>query len=194
MASQNLILASSSPRRSRLLAESGFTFEVRIANATELQDPSMDPATLVAFNARLKALPVAQLHGDCVVLGADTVVAFGSKVLGKPSSMNEAVLMLEELNGREHTVFSGVCLLHHNAAFEQVFVERTTVRFRRLSTAERLAYLERINPLDKAGAYAAQDDAGELIAGFDGSFSNVVGLPMEALVPKLAALGVLPRH
>ena len=194
MASPSLILASSSPRRSRLLAEYGFDFEVRTAGVDELQDATMDPAALVAFNARLKALSVAQLQGDCVVLGADTVVAFGSKILGKPSSMEEAIRMLEELNGREHTVFSGVCLVRQNAGLEQGFVEHTTVRFHDLNAAQRLAYLQRINPLDKAGAYAAQDDAGELIAGFEGSFSNVIGLPMEPLVPRLAALGVLPRR
>jgi septum formation protein len=85
-----------------------------------------------------------------------------------------------------------VCLAHHGAGKEDVFVERTSVRFLHLSAAQRLAYLQRINPLDKAGAYAAQDDNGELIAGFEGSFSNVIGLPMEMLVPRLAALGVRP--
>lgn len=153
----------------------------------------MDPAGLVEFNARLKTLPVADLNPDCVVLGADTVVAFGSKIFGKPASMEEAFGMLETLNGREHTVYSGVCLAHRATGEETVFVESTTVRFFQLSAAQRLAYLERIQPLDKAGAYAAQDDRGELIAGFVGSFTNVIGLPMETLAPRLAALGVHPR-
>ena len=194
MESPDLILASTSPRRSHLLSAFGYAFQVRTAEVQELQDPSMDPVRLVEFNALLKTRPVAAIHPGCVVAGADTVVALGSKIFGKPSSMEEAVLMLEELNGREHAVYSGVCLLHHETGQESVFVERTTVRFRDLNPAQRLGYLTRINPLDKAGAYAAQDDNGELIAGFEGSFTNVVGLPMESLVPRLAALGVHPKR
>jgi septum formation protein len=189
---QGLILASTSPRRRSLLEQHGYVFELRTADVDELQDQSMDPSRLVELNARLKTLPVAALHPGWVVLGADTVVALGSKIFGKPASMTEAVSMLEELNGREHSVYSGVCLVHQATGKEQVFVERTSVRFRDLSTEQRLAYLERINPLDKAGAYAAQDDQGELIEGFEGSFTNIIGLPMEALVPQLAALGVHP--
>jgi septum formation protein len=192
MESQSLILASTSPRRRHLLSEFGYAFQVRTTEVEELQGTAMDPAQLVGLNARLKALPVAALHPDCVVLGADTVVAFGSKIFGKPASMADAVLMLEELNGREHTVYSGVYLSHHNSGKESLFVERTTVKFLHLSAHQRLAYLERINPLDKAGAYAAQDDNGELIAGFEGSFSNVIGLPMETLATQLAAMGVHP--
>ena len=194
MAAPSLILASTSPRRSHLLSEFGFSFQVHTTDVEELQGASMDPADLVECNARLKTRPVAALHPDCIVLGADTVVALGSKIFGKPASLAEAALMLEELNGREHAVYSGVCLSHRNAGTECVFVERTSVRFLHLTAAQRLAYLRRINPLDKAGAYAAQDDNGELIAGFEGSFSNVIGLPMEPLLPRLAALGVHPSR
>ena len=192
MESQRLVLASTSPRRSHLLSEFGYAFQVRTTEVEELQGAEMDPAQLVELNARLKTLPVAALHPDCVVLGADTVVAFGPKIFGKPASMAEAVLMLEELNGREHTVYSGVCLLHRSSGRESLFVERTTVQFLHLSAAQRLAYLERIKPLDKAGGYAAQEDNGELIAGFKGSFTNVIGLPMETIAPQLAAMGVHP--
>jgi septum formation protein len=194
MQPRELILASTSPRRRSLLTEHGYVFEVRTTEVDELQDASMDPAQLVTVNARLKALPVAVLHPACVVLGADTVVALGGKIFGKPTSMAEAVSMLEDLNGREHSVYSGVCLLHHAAGKESVLIERTSVRFRDLNPEQRLAYLRRINPLDKAGAYAAQDDQGELIEGYEGSFTNVVGLPMEPLAPRLAALGVHPRR
>jgi septum formation protein len=194
MESQELILASTSPRRSHLLSAFGYSFRVRTSDVQELQDASMDPVRLVEFNALLKTRPVAALHPSCVVVGADTVVALDSKIFGKPSSMEEASLMLEELNGREHSVYSGVCLSHHDSGKESVFVERTSVRFLDLHPEQRLAYLTRINPLDKAGAYAAQDDNGELIAGFEGSFTNVIGLPMESLVPRLAALGVHPNR
>jgi septum formation protein len=128
------------------------------------------------------------------VVGADTIVALGSKIFGKPASLGEAVLMLDQLNGREHAVYSGVCVVHKAAGRRGMFVERTSVRFFNRTPEQRLAYLERIHPLDKAGAYAAQDDQGGLIAGFEGSFSNVIGLPMESLMAKLAAFGVHPHH
>jgi septum formation protein len=187
-----LILASTSPRRRSLLAEFGYAFEVRTTDVEELNDASMDPARLVESNEQIKTRPVASLHPDCVVLGADTVVALGSKIFGKPASKAEAAAMLEQLNGREHSVLSGVCLRHEASGTERLFVERTSVRFLQTDPAQRLAYLARINPLDKAGAYAAQDDRGELIAGFTGSFSNVIGLPMETLAHHLEAFHIRP--
>lgn len=194
MEPKGLVLASSSPRRRSLLLEHGYTFAVHTANVEELQGSSLSPMEIVGSNARLKTLPVADAHPDCVVLGADTIVALGPKIFGKPATMAEAVLMLERLNGREHTVYSGVCLIHKSAGRERVFVERTLVRFFDRTPEQRLAYLTRIHPLDKAGAYAAQDDHGELIEGFEGSFSNVVGLPMEPLAALLAAFGVHPSQ
>jgi septum formation protein len=147
---------------------------------------------LVQENARLKALPVSKLRPDGVVIGADTVVAFEGRILGKPASMLEAQAMLESLNGQQHTVHTGVCILHAATAREAVFVETTRVRFHRLTPDERIAYHERINPMDKAGAYAAQEDQGTLIASTEGSFTNVIGLPMESLQKHLLAFGIQP--
>jgi septum formation protein len=192
MEPKGLVLASSSPRRRSLLLKHGYTFAVYTADVEEVQEASMTPTEIVEWNARLKTLPVADAYPDCVVVGADTIVALGPKIFGKPASLEEAVLMLEQLNGRQHTVYSGVCLVHKSATRERVFVERTVVRFFDLTPEQRLAYLKRIHPLDKAGAYAAQDDRGELIAGYEGSFSNVIGLPMESLASLLAAFGVHP--
>lgn len=194
MEPKGLILASTSPRRKSLLLEHGYTFTVHTTNVEEVEGSSMTPTELVEWNARLKTLPVAAAHPDHVVIGADTIVALGSKIFGKPASMEEAVSMLEQLNGREHAVYSGVCLVHMAAGRQELFVERTSVRFFEKSAAQRLAYLERIQPLDKAGAYAAQEDRGELVAGFEGSFSNVIGLPMESLEVELAAFGVHPHQ
>jgi septum formation protein len=187
-----LLLASTSPRRYDLLTRFGYKFEVLVHPVEELAEPTLDPAALVTWNARIKALPVATQHPDRLVIGADTVVAFGERVLGKPASMEDAAQMLSELNGREHAVYSGVCLAHKAAGIETVFVERTLVRFHTLTPPQQAAYLARIKPLDKAGAYAAQDDNGELIAGFEGSFTNVIGLPMETLSAHLAKMGVNP--
>lgn len=187
-----LVLASSSPRRSDLLRQHGYAFELLTTSVEELEDPSLGPTRLVQENARLKARPVATLRPKCVVIGADTVVAFEDRVLGKPADMLEAASMLELLNGREHTVHTGVCLIHFETGREIVFVETTHVRFRTLTEQERYAYHQRIHPLDKAGAYAAQDDNGELIASTTGSFSNVVGLPMEELQERLKNFGLAP--
>lgn len=186
-----LVLASTSPRRRDLLLEHRFTFTTITTGADELSDPALGPARLVAANARLKAFPVAALHPDCVVIGADTVVALGNTILGKPTSLQEAAAMLETLQGKEHTVLTGVCILHASVSRESEFVETTRVRFRTLSVEQRIAYHLRINPLDKAGGYAAQDDRGQLIEETVGSFSNVIGLPMETLTQHLQAFGIV---
>jgi len=182
-----LVLASSSPRRRDLLSKHGFVFEVLTTSVEELKDPSCGPIPLVQKNAQLKAWPVASLRPDCVVIGADTVVAFGDQILGKPADLLEAAEMLELLNGQEHAVHTGVCIVHGLSGREAVFIETTLVRFHKLTVQERSLYHQRIDPLDKAGAYAAQDDHGDLIASTTGSFSNVVGLPMEALKKHLTS-------
>lgn len=188
-----LILASTSPRRKDLLRSHGFAFEVIASPVEELNDQSLGPERMVSENARMKALPVAEANPNKVVLGADTVVSLGDRILGKPRDLDEAAAMLSDLNGREHTVHSGVCILHIASGREAVFVETTHVRFRNLTQVERTAYHSRIQPLDKAGAYAAQDDEGAIIENFSGSFSNVVGLPMERLHEHLLAFGIEPR-
>jgi len=191
-AQRPLILASTSPRRKDLLTAHRYAFTVDTVPVEEIADPVLSPEALVRENASLKANSVKHLHEIGVILAADTVVAFEGRVLGKPADMQQAVSMLEALNGQSHVVHSGVCLLCAQTRMERVFTVTTTVHFHSRTAAERLAYLERIQPLDKAGAYAAQDDSGDLIAGYEGSFSNVVGLPMEALIPALAEFNVHP--
>ncbi len=189
-----LLLASTSPRRRALLLECGLAFEVITTPVVEIQDPSLGPGLLVATNARLKATPVAELHPHCVVIGADTVVALGERILGKPADMDEAAAMLADLNGKTHTVHSGVCILQKERQLEEVFIETTQVRFHLLTPEERARYHARIEPLDKAGAYAAQDEDGQLIAETTGSFTNVIGLPMEALLERLIPFGIVPKQ
>jgi septum formation protein len=175
-----LILASASPRRRQLLTEHGYLFEVEPAEVTEVAPEHLTAGEIVLFNARLKAEAVARLHPQAWVLGVDTLVGFGGRIFGKPADMAEAQTMLAELNGRQHEVFSGVWLSCRERGRQRGLVEITRVRFHQLTPQQRLAYLRRIGPLDKAGAYAAQDDGGELIESFEGSFSNVIGLPMES--------------
>ncbi len=188
-----LVLASSSPRRRDLLREHGFVFEIITTQVAELEDQRLGPVRLVSENACLKARPVALQVPDHVVIGSDTVVALEERILGKPSSMEEAAQMLADLNGQTHTVHSGVCIVHAASGQETVFVETTEVRFHTLSPRELALYHRRINPLDKAGAYAAQEDNGQLIAETKGSLSNVIGLPMETLTKRLRTFGILPQ-
>jgi septum formation protein len=194
-----LILASTSPRRIALLRERGIAFETANPQVEELADPLGDPPALVAANARLKAEAVPFTAGEgasspssALVLGADTVVVFQSRILGKPASWDEARAMLGLLNGQTHEVLTGVHLRLHPGGAAIAFVESTRVHFHSRSEAERESYLQKINPLDKAGAYAAQEDEGWLIASLSGSKTNVIGLPMERLLAELTRFGIRP--
>lgn len=184
-----LVLASASPRRRQLLAEHGYEFSVAPADVEEIAPAHFTPREVVLWNARSKALAIARSRPDEIVLGVDTLVAFGGRIFGKPRDMDEAFAMVSELNGRSHEVFSGVCIARAATGEERTFAEVTRVHFRQLNDAQLRAYLARIGPLDKAGAYAAQDDRGELIDRVEGSFTNVIGLPMESLALALVAFG-----
>jgi septum formation protein len=180
-----LILASASPRRKDLLREHGYAFRVVPAEVLEIAPSHLTAREITLRNARAKACAVASAHPEEVVVGVDTVVAFEGEIFGKPSDMEAAFAMAKRLNGRAHEVYSGVWLRQAAAKRDRGFVEITRVHFHRLSDAQIRAYLGRVGPLDKAGAYAAQDDRGEFIARVEGSFTNVVGLPMEALAEAL---------
>ena len=180
-----LILASTSPRRRRLLLEHGYNFRVMPAEVAEVAPAHLSPGEITLFNARLKSHAIARHQPRSLVLGVDTVVAFEGEVLGKPTNMEAAFAMVKRLNGRTHDVYSGVWLRHGKSGRERGLIDITRVHFRQLTDAQLRAYLARIGPLDKAGAYAAQDDRGELIDSIEGSFSNVIGLPMEALTGAL---------
>lgn len=182
------VLASASPRRVHLLQAHGYAFETLPANVEEIHATHLSPEDIVVRNAQLKARAVSQLRPHQIVIGADTVVSFRGTTYGKPNNFEEAERMLAELNSFEHQVLTGVCLVKQSKAIELAFVETTRVQFRNLTAPQRIEYLKRIQPLDKAGAYAAQDDQGELIERISGSLSNVVGLPMEALARALKGL------
>ena len=184
-----LILASASPRRCALLHEHGYDFEVRVPRGVEEIAPvHLSPGETVLANARAKSRAGLAQTPHSVVLGVDTEVFFGGRVLGKPADVDAAFAMLQRLNGRTHEVYSGVWIAGQGK--ELGFVEVTGVRFHRRTDAELKRYLARIHPLDKAGAYAAQEDRGEMIATVAGSFSNVIGLPMERLRAALREFGI----
>ncbi len=180
-----LILASASPRRRELLSEMGFTFQVEPARVEEVHDPTAPLLRLTRENAALKAWEVSERFPNALVIGADTLVFIESTPLGKPADFSEACAMLRRLSGNEHEVCTAVCLTR-GVSFRSVCFEVVTrVQFRRLTEQAIDNYLARIDPLDKAGAYAAQEHGEMIIEKMDGSFTNVVGLPTERLAVEL---------
>jgi septum formation protein len=182
-----LVLASASPRRAELLRQLVLEFRVIPSEAPELHHNDFTAPELAQVNAYRKARAVAKLNPDALVLGADTLVYLGELLLGKPGSLDHAAQMLHQLQGRSHHVVTAVCLLHLRQHRQQVLYDITTVTFRALNAAQIQDYLAKINPLDKAGAYAIQESGDDIVEKIDGSWSNVVGLPVEKLKAILAA-------
>ncbi|PYL92869.1 MAG: septum formation protein Maf, partial [Verrucomicrobia bacterium] len=193
VAMPSFVLASSSPRRAALLFDSGFEFETVSPRVAELFDVGLTLRELTLWNAIRKGMSVAQTHPDAVVLAADTLVALENQIIGKPVDLNEAAQMLRRLSGRTHEVSSAVLIYHQTSGKMAVFHDISRVRFHRVSDATIKKYLAKIDPLDKAGAYAAQGNGAEIIAKIEGSFTNVVGLPMEKTITTLAKFGIRPR-
>lgn len=180
------ILASASPRRSELLRQLDVEFEVVPSDASELHNEELTAGELSRVNAYRKARAVAKRFPDAIVMGADTLVYLDTKLFGKPKSMDEASAMLQELQGRTHQVFTGVCLIHLRSHRQRVFADGTHVKFRPLNAEQISEYLGLITPLDKAGAYAIQEHGDKIVEEISGSFSNVVGLPLERLQEELS--------
>ena len=184
---QTIILASSSPRRRELMGYTGIPFEVITAEAEELKEGS--PAELVMENARRKARAVADQHPGRVVLGADTIVYQDGRVLGKPRDEQEARDMLRRLSGAWHTVYTGVCVIGENGREDTRFDE-ARVQFVPLDENTIARYAATKEPMDKAGAYALQGHGGMFVRRIEGSYSNVIGLPMALARDMLLAAGI----
>lgn len=184
-----LILASASPRRSELLGQLGLEFQVVPPAAQEVHHDYLTPREMAQINAYRKARVVAKKLPDTLVLGADTMVCLGTTVFGKPADLTAAERMLGQLQGREHEVITGVCLLHLRRHRQRIFSEGTIVTFRRLDAGQIRRYVTQINPLDKAGGYAIQEQGDSIVEAIAGSFSNVVGLPLERLQTELELWG-----
>ena len=189
-----LVLASASPRRVHLLRGAGVEIEVVEPHGAEPEwTPGDAPREFALGAAVAKASWVARRHPGRLVLGADTVVALGDRVLGKPADEAEAAATLTLLSGRSHQVHTGVALVTADgdvSVATETAVVTTTVEFRRLTHREIEAYAACGEPLDKAGAYGIQGRGGELVAGYDGSYTNVVGLPVETVLEMLDRSGV----
>jgi len=185
------MLASASPRRRRLLQSLGLEFEVMMSGVEEHQSGTGAPLELVLGWAQEKALAVAAIHPERWVLAADTIVVVAGTILGKPLDSSEARRMLVQLSDREHLVITAICLRHQQRPHEETEVVTTQVRFKKLSAAEINAYVASGEPLDKAGAYGIQGLGGCLVRSIQGSYTNVVGLPLCETVERLAAHGII---
>jgi septum formation protein len=182
-----LILASISPRRAELLRQLGLEFRVIPSDASELHHGQLTAREAAQVNAYRKARVVAKRFPDALVLGADTLVHLDTRLFGKPATLVEAYEMLERLQGRTHRVTTAVCLLHLRSHRQKIFRETTAVTFRPLDAVNIRRYLNKVNPLDKAGAYAIQEEGDLIVEKISGSYTNVVGLPVERLREELAA-------
>jgi septum formation protein len=186
-----IILASASPRRERLLREMGLRFVVVRLHDTEELSGGAAPDVVAMHNAQRKARAVAGRHPDSMVIGADTIVVLAGQIFGKPRDRADARRMLGQLAGQRHDVITGVCLVHRTLDTELVFADTTRVWMRQLSPAQIADYLASINPLDKAGAYAIQEHGEGIVERIDGSYHNVMGLPTERLQATLERLGMV---
>ena len=190
----SLILASASPRRRDLLTEAGYDFEIIASNVDEVHEERATLHALTMSNAVAKAGHIARLHPERLIIGADTLVAIDGCALTKPADLTEARSMIARLAGRTHEVCTSVALICQAEGVDRRFEVVTRVTFLPLTETQCDEYLMLINPLDKAGGYAAQEHGDRIISRVEGSWTNVVGLPMEALAAALTTLGVSPVH
>ena len=183
-----LILASASPRRQQLMKDAGFTFEVRLKNVEEKYPQELHWENVPEYLSKVKASAFREeLKADEVLITADTVVCIHVRILGKPADRKEAISMLQELSGNRHLVVTGVSVTTRTEQLS--FSSRTDVFFKRLSNEEIEFYVDTYKPFDKAGAYGIQEWIGYIgIERIEGSFYNVMGLPIQKLYETLRKL------
>ena len=186
-----LILASASPRRKQFLAELGLSFAIVQAEVSEDLIPCEQAEHYVSRLARQKAAWVSSQYPDCAVLAADTVVCLGELILGKPQDTEDAVRMLEQLSGKKHTVRTGYCITCQSRSLNYQMVVSTDVWFVELTEKLIKAYVAEGESMDKAGAYGIQGKGACLIEKIDGSYTNVVGLPLAEVIQDLISLKII---
>jgi len=190
-----LILASASPRRKEMLENLGLEFEVLAADIAEAVQAGEKPQEFVSRTALEKAVDIAVNHPDAWVLGADTIVVHEKEILGKPADAQDALKMLMRLSGRMHRVYTGFCLRREQDDLSASRVIATEVYFAAFTEKTAKSYVETGEPLDKAGAYGIQGCGGVLVEKINGSYSNVVGLPLAEIIRELLRYKVIePRQ
>ncbi len=183
---RKIVLASQSLRRQYLLKELGLDFEIMETHVKEEYPQGLAPEEIAVYLARLKAdaFDVSRLDSMTLIITADTIVSLGDEILGKPSGYHEAVTMLQKLSGRRHEVITAVCL--KSAKKEHVFFVRSSVYFKDLTLEEIEYYIDNFQPFDKAGGYGVQEWIGYIgISRIEGSFFNVMGLPVKELYEQI---------
>lgn len=171
-----IILASASPRRKELLSKIGYDFEVIPSKKDEVLDLNLNVSENVKKLALSKAKEIFENNNDALVIGADTVVSFQGEIYGKPKDEADAYRMLKSLSNQSHEVISGVAILYRNLVYN--FFVTSHVKFKDLSDEEIYKYIATKECMDKAGSYAIQGIGKELVSSFDGSYENIVGLPL----------------
>ncbi len=187
-----LVLASASPRRSELLSRLGLVFDIAASNLEE-QGDGPDPAESAMEWARQKAVASARKlgKGECFYLGADTIVVIDGLIIGKPGSPGEAADLLRALSGRWHRVVSGYCISRPARGDEVARSVSSKVKIKELEQAEIEAYVSTGEPLDKAGAYAVQGTGAFMVERIEGSYTNVIGLPLSEVTDDFKRLGII---
>ena len=185
---KKIILASGSPRRKELLELAGVPFEIVVSEVEETIGAYSSPSDIVMSLALQKASAVAENNSDYIVLGADTIVTYESRILGKPSSEAEAKEMLQLLSGKTHEVYTGVAIIAKDKTV--TFYERTEVTFWELTEEEIDTYIASKEPLDKAGSYGIQGKGSIFVQHIQGDYYSVVGLPISRLVGELKKLNL----
>jgi len=188
MPSKSGILASKSPRRKNILRQIGLDFEIIPSNIHEDLELNFGPRKFAEYWSEQKAKAISKKHKNKIVIGADTIVVFNNKILGKPSNKEEGTKMLTRLSGQTHTVITGVCLELKDQKIYEIFSEETRVTFQHLSKNEIQNYIETYNPLDKAGSYGIQDWFSVCVKKVNGCYYNVVGFPLSAFYQKYKAI------
>jgi len=175
---EEIILASKSPRRKQLLKQIDFDFKVVPSQIDEDIGLDLKPFLFVEHYANLKAQNVANEYQNSWVIGADTIVVLKNKIFGKPRDKNESYSMLKKLSGNTHEVYTGISIHHQKKGIKHTFHEKTIVEFKTLNNSCISYYIDTYNTLDKAGSYGIQDWLSAFIKGIDGCFYNVMGLPL----------------
>ncbi|MGZ3722352.1 MAG: Maf family protein [Bdellovibrionales bacterium] len=181
-----IALASQSPRRRELLSQAAFSFRVFPVKVSEIIDENLKPAEVASQIATVKVQACVEQNKELkqpgfLVLGADTIVVLGAKILGKPENFSQAQHYLRSLSGKTHRVITGFTLLESGSTKVWSGAEMTEVKFKILGEKEIDDYISTGEPMDKAGAYAIQGGAAKFVSSFTGSKSNVIGLPLERL-------------
>ncbi len=187
---KQIILASTSPRRRQLIKLLGIPFKVVASNYHEVHHKHFTPKQLVGFLAEGKAAATAKKYPNSIIVGADTIVVHKGKIFGKPKDKEDARKMLSKFSGQAQDVLTGVCVINLSAHKKVTKVVKSKLYFRKLNKQAIENLLSAGNFLDKAGAYAVQDHGAGLIRKVSGDYTNVVGLPLEALGKMLKKIGV----